>query len=252
MSVLKSFGFGDKSIMEERIMREVEEMVDFGRKTGGKPFDPKELFFLVSSNVMMNILLSTRQDYDLGISELIHEIAEYGHLLDMIFDIAPFLKFIQPFKSRVSRMKSCGSKIINILDTEIDKSLQGNKKCFVTEFIRREGPDYDREELYFILRDFFAGGTDTTATTMRWAMVALANHPEIQKKLQEEIDSVISSDRYPMLLDQPRLPYVEATIHELYRWRTIVPLSIAHYTKGDTFLKKFLISSGTLVSRHRF
>lgn len=247
LGALKELGFGDKNIMEERIMKEVEELVDFGRKTEGKPFDPKELFFLVASNVAMSILFGSRQDYNLGISELISEIVHYVHLLDMMFDIVPFIKFIPPFKSKVSEMKTCHDKIHDNIQTEIDESLRSSKRCFVSEFIEREGPDYDRDEMYFVLRDFLDGGTSTTSTTMTWAMVVLANHLEIQKKLQEEIDSVISRDKYPTLQDQTKLPYVEATIHEILRWRTLVPLSMARYTNEDSVVKNFFIPAGTLV-----
>lgn len=252
LSVLREFGFGDKNIMEERITTEIEAMVEFGGNTRGKPFDPKQLCLLISSNITTNILFGSRRSYDLGISELISEVDHYFHLMDMIFDVAPFLKFIPPFKRKLPAIKSCHKKIYDMIETEIDQSLLKHEKCFVSEFIAREGPDYDRDYLCFLLRDFVAAGTDTTANTMRWALVACANYLDIQKKLQQEIDSAIPRERLPTLQDQKNLPYVQATLLELYRWRTLVPMSIAHLTKEDSHLMGFFIPSGTLVSIYCF
>lgn len=247
LSVLREFGFGDKNIMEERTTTEVKAMLEFGRKTGGKPFDPKQLFLLVTSNITMNFIFGSRRSYDLGISELTVEVDRYAHLMDMIFDVAPFLKFIPPFKRKIPAIVDCCEKMEGMIQTEVDQSLRGRQTCFVSEYIARVGPGYDREDLAALLRDFVAAGTDTTANTMRWGLVALANHPEIQRKLQQEIDSAIARDRLPTLQDQKNLPYVQATMLELYRWRTLLPLSVARFTKEDSRLMDFFIPSGTLV-----
>jgi len=48
------------------------------------------------------------------------------------------------------------------------------------------------------------GGTDTTATFLRWAIVLLTNHVAVQDRLHAEIDSVIDRHRLPILDDRPR------------------------------------------------
>jgi len=45
-----------------------------------------------------------------------------------------------------------------------------------------------------------------------------------------------------------RLPYVEATILELQRYKTILPLAIAHRTLKDTEVGGYFIPKGTSVS----
>jgi len=45
-----------------------------------------------------------------------------------------------------------------------------------------------------------------------------------------------------------RLPYVEATILELLRYKTVVPLGITHSTLNDTEVGGYFIPRGTTVS----
>jgi cytochrome P450 len=56
--------------------------------------------------------------------------------------------------------------------------------------------------------------------------MALALYPEVQKRAQAELDSVLSRDRLPTFDDKPRLPYIEAMCKELLRWRVVTPLGI--------------------------
>lgn len=49
-------------------------------------------------------------------------------------------------------------------------------------------------------------------------------YPEIQKRAQAEIDTVVGSDRLPTLDDWDSLPYVNAICDEVLRWQPVAPL----------------------------
>ena len=53
--------------------------------------------------------------------------------------------------------------------------------------------------------------------TLNSFILAMIRFPEVQRRAQAEIDSVISQDRLPCLDDRPSLPYLYAVINELYR-----------------------------------
>ena len=63
-----------------------------------------------------------------------------------------------------------------------------------------------------------------TATTMTWCMLAMIAYPEVQKKCQEELDRVIGRSRMPTFRDRESLPYIRATIRELFRWASTGPI----------------------------
>lgn len=80
-------------------------------------------------------------------------------------------------------------------------------------------------------------GTETTTDTLLWAIVYMLNYPEIQKKIQEELDKVIGFERNPAWNDRLRTPYTEATICEVQRITDLIPLNLPHRSINTLVLK---------------
>lgn len=51
-------------------------------------------------------------------------------------------------------------------------------------------------------------------------------YPEVQKKAQAELDAVIGHNRLPTFSDREALPYVEATVKEVFRWHAVAPTGV--------------------------
>ncbi|XP_028803190.1 cytochrome P450 71D10-like [Neltuma alba] len=68
-----------------------------------------------------------------------------------------------------------------------------------------------------VILDVFVGGTETSATTLEWAMSELMNHPEAMKKAQEEVRNVYGSKGYVDESEIHQLKYVPAVIRETLR-----------------------------------
>ncbi|XP_071831266.1 vitamin D 25-hydroxylase-like isoform X2 [Apostichopus japonicus] len=100
--------------------------------------------------------------------------------------------------------------------------------------------------LVWCVNDIFGAGTETTAGTLRWAFLYMILFPEVQGKLQEELDRVVGRSRMPTLTDKQNLPYVEATIQEINRHADIGPLGVAHATTQQTEILGYTIPKGTL------
>ena len=65
--------------------------------------------------------------------------------------------------------------------------------------------------------NLFVAGSETTSNTINYTLWYFCNYPEVQKKVQQEIDSVIGRNRAPSMDDKPNLPYLEAVVHETQR-----------------------------------
>jgi cytochrome P450 len=49
-------------------------------------------------------------------------------------------------------------------------------------------------------------------------------YPDVLRTAQAELDEVVGPDRMPSFSDQPNLPYIEAVVKEVLRWRPVAPL----------------------------
>ncbi|KAF8872239.1 cytochrome P450 [Infundibulicybe gibba] len=93
----------------------------------------------------------------------------------------------------------------------------------------------------------YGAGADTTVSAITTFFYAMATHPDVQRKAQDELDAVIGNDRLPELGDRSSLPYVEAIYRELMRWQPVVPLGVPHTSNTDDIYKGFFIPKGSIV-----
>ncbi|KAG2116998.1 cytochrome P450 [Suillus discolor] len=81
------------------------------------------------------------------------------------------------------------------------------------------------------------GGYETTTGMLMVFVLAMVLYPDVQKRAQAEIDSVIGRDRLPAFEDKKSLPYVDAVVRETYQWMPIAPLDypigIPHATSSE-------------------
>ena len=87
-------------------------------------------------------------------------------------------------------------------------------------------------------------------TALRWALILLARHPEVQQQVRDEIDSVLG-DRELQWADRTRLSYTEATICEVLRFATIFPFGTRKMKETIEF-KGFRLPRGSLILSNLF
>lgn len=89
-------------------------------------------------------------------------------------------------------------------------------------------------------------GVVTISGPLKFFMMAMALHPEWQKRAQAEVDRVCP-DRMPTMADFAALPTVRACIKETLRWRSGVPLGVPHQAERDDVYRGVEIKKGTIV-----
>ncbi|KAJ7672234.1 cytochrome P450 [Mycena polygramma] len=102
-------------------------------------------------------------------------------------------------------------------------------------------------EAAYALSAPWAAGVGTTVSTIEVFLLAMILFPDVQKKAQQEIDSVVGQARSPHFEDYDSLPYVQALIKEVTRWRCIAPMGVAHSTSQDDTYQGMFIPKGTTV-----
>ncbi|KAJ7129909.1 cytochrome P450 [Mycena crocata] len=103
------------------------------------------------------------------------------------------------------------------------------------------------------LTTFALGGSETTATTMQWAVKILCKHPRVQRTLRAELQAKFPSlmtlgqaPSYAELSDEALLPYLSAVVYELLRCSRTAA-AVARDATRDTVLLGHAIPKGTQV-----
>ncbi|KAF7789967.1 hypothetical protein EIP86_000915 [Pleurotus ostreatoroseus] len=91
------------------------------------------------------------------------------------------------------------------------------------------------------------GGADTTVSSLGTFILAMLAYPEVQKKAQAELDSVIGRSRLPEFSDEEALPYISAVVKEVFRWQPVTPLAVPHRLITDDEYMGYYLPAGTLV-----
>ncbi|XP_053765724.1 cytochrome P450 2C21-like isoform X1 [Panthera pardus] len=107
--------------------------------------------------------------------------------------------------------------------------------------------EFTMDNLIITVWDVISAGTETTSTTLRYALLLLLKHPEVTAKVQEEIDRVVGRHRSPCMQDRSRMPYTDAVVHEIQRFIDLVPNSLPHAVTQDTKFREYLIPKGTTI-----
>ncbi|XP_037775115.1 methyl farnesoate epoxidase-like [Penaeus monodon] len=131
---------------------------------------------------------------------------------------------------------------IDIYLNEINNELNNSKMCST----------FSEKQLIAVCTDVFSAGAETGSATVAFAVMLMCLFPEVMKKVQEEIDSVIGRNRFPSMADRTHLPYLEATLNEVLRFRGAATLTVPHSAMRDTVLRGYRIPAKTMVMNNLY
>lgn len=92
-----------------------------------------------------------------------------------------------------------------------------------------------------------AGGTESSAVTVEWAISQILKKPEIFQKATEELDRVIGKDRWVQEKDMPNLPYIEAIAKETMRLHPVAPMLVPRRARENCKIGDYDITEGSRV-----
>nr|AAH19908.1 Cytochrome P450, family 2, subfamily c, polypeptide 29 [Mus musculus] len=260
LMTLRNLGMGKRNI-EDRVQEEAQCLVEELRKTKGSPCDPTFILSCAPCNVICSIIFQNRFDYkDKEFLILMDKINENVKILS-----SPWLQVCNSFPSLIDYCPGSHHKIVknfNYLKSYLLEKIKEHKESldvtnprdFIDYYLIKqkqvnhiEQSEFSLENLASTINDLFGAGTETTSTTLRYALLLLLKYPDVTAKVQEEIDRVVGRHRSPCMQDRSHMPYTDAMIHEVQRFIDLLPTSLPHAVTCDIKFRKYLIPKGTTV-----
>ncbi|KAK9208784.1 hypothetical protein WN944_001144 [Citrus x changshan-huyou] len=98
-----------------------------------------------------------------------------------------------------------------------------------------------------ILEDLFAAGTETTSSTLEWAVTELLNNSEALSKARLELEQKVDKGNLIEESDITQLPYLQTIVKETLRLHPPVPLLLPRKASADVEITGFIIPKGAQV-----
>ncbi|XP_072269457.1 1,25-dihydroxyvitamin D(3) 24-hydroxylase, mitochondrial-like [Pyxicephalus adspersus] len=101
------------------------------------------------------------------------------------------------------------------------------------------------KQLSGLFTELQIGGVETTANSLLWLLYNLSRHSEVQKKVLDEIQTVLLPGQPPSTDCLQKMPYLKACIKESMRLTPTVPFT-SRTIENDTNLGGYLIPGGVI------
>ncbi|GAB6030768.1 hypothetical protein CHUAL_007617 [Chamberlinius hualienensis] len=261
---LRDYGVG-KLALEPMLLTELHHFIEVVKTKNGESFAVKQLLNNSLTNNINILVTGKRYEYDdptmIKMLQLFRK-AEMLFPVLTVFALFPWLSKLpgadiilkkKQIKELIATFLSIVGDTIQQVKVDYKDGQQSNYiHAYLTERLSRLQADasdniFSDEALVHIVRDLLVAGTETTATSLHWGLFYMTLNPEVQRKVQDEIDRVIGQERDPSYNDRTQLPYTEATIMEIHRMVSLVPLSIAHRNTKEVFIQNYRIPKDTMI-----
>lgn len=131
----------------------------------------------------------------------------------------PFLRFLAPKLSGYSRILQIHERTWaflreTITEHKLSLCTAGHERDLIDSFLQKMIPavnsneaydgSFNEEQLLSICKDMFMAGSETTSNSLEFLVLYMVKYPEVQKKMQMEMDNVVGKNRWPTLQDRNR------------------------------------------------
>ncbi|XP_023302400.2 probable cytochrome P450 304a1 [Lucilia cuprina] len=276
---LRDFGFGRRfQELELVIQEEITDMMNLIRsgpkyeherpyvKEGGLRILMPYFFSPFAANSVFHIMYNERKtrNEQAELWELVRlgmqfqrNADDYGKLLGII----PWIRYIFPQWSAYKPLMESNVYLYKYFEDFIDRHIktydEANERNFLDLYIGEmkkaemegtaETSTFKRNQFILSLIDFSFPAFTAIGTQLAFLVQYLLLYPDVQRKIQQEIDHVVGSGRLPTLEDRQFCNYTEACIREILRIETLVPSDVPHKAMCDTELLGYKIPKETLV-----
>ncbi|KAI3362985.1 hypothetical protein L3Q82_011657, partial [Scortum barcoo] len=266
-STVRMFSTGNphtKRTFEHHVLSEVRELLQLfvGKTKAHGYFQPMTYLVVSTANIMSAVCFGKRYSYeDQEFQQVVGRNDQFTQTVGAgsIVDVMPWLQYFpNPIKTIFDNFKKLNmdfsafirDKVIEHRKTIESSTIRDMTDAFIVALDQlrdKTGLTSEKDYVTSTVGDIFGASQDTLSTALQWIIIMLVKYPEMQVRLQQEVDKVVDRSRLPSIDDQVQLPYVMAFIYEVMRYTSFVPLTIPHSTITDTSIMGYTIPNNTVI-----
>ncbi|KAK0712099.1 cytochrome P450 [Lasiosphaeris hirsuta] len=179
---------------------------------------------------------------------LLETISPSGALPNIIGFLRHVPEWASPWKQKERRRHELEDKVFRA-NVGFVGEMQGREAAlpsFIGTFMSEKDEGEGTEEAMRVVGLMAIAGALTIGSPIQSYLLAMCHYPEWQRKLQDEIDSVLEGT-CPQWEDREKLPLLRAVVKEVIRWRPPVPTGIPHAVEKDDIYNGYFIPAGATI-----
>ncbi|XP_064784391.1 cytochrome P450 1B1-like [Oncorhynchus masou masou] len=251
-----------KKAFEQHVVAEATELIEAFLKlyAEGQFFNPAHELTVAAANVICALCFGKRYGHDdIEFRTLLGSVDKFGVTVGAgsLVDVMPWLQYFpNPVRRVYQSFKDLNKEFFTFVRDKVvehretfDPEVTRDMSDAIIGVIDKADSDTGLTEAHTegTVSDLIGAGLDTVSTCLHWMLLLLVKYPNIQTRLQEQIDKVVGRDRLPCIEDKASLAYLDAVIYETMRYTSFVPLTIPHSTTSDVTIEGFHIPKDTVV-----
>ncbi len=256
--------------LEDAVHKVVNMLLNEAKRRNRQPFDPRTLCeqcactlaFYHTYGRLVNI---TGQEIE-EVQRLRMNVLNAGKAFSKC-DLLPWMKWLptmwKPFTKFKTSVRLYRDYHYKLATASIDQYTDGkSRKCFIDCLCYEAAQlDHDDKSILKVDKDLIAktsnnlsffGTLTPLAIPMKWIILLLALHPNVQQTVRDEINQKVGGTRQPGARDAGLLPYTTAVLQEIFRYVSMAALGTVKFTTCDTELDGCFIPKNTAVTINLF
>ncbi|CAI9283799.1 unnamed protein product [Lactuca saligna] len=238
---------------------EIALMINMIGNNSDSVIDLSKIIVSLTSDIICRIALGRK--YDKTFTDLTTRLMEMSGVFS-VGSYIPYLSVVDRLiglEARADKLaKECDVFLEGVIEEHSDRNIRmvggGGRQDVVDillEIQREQTTDFlvHRDTIKALILETFVAGTDTTFTTLEWAISELIRHPRAMKRLLQELREI--AQQKPRItekdLENTQHPYLEAVLKESMRLHTPLPLLVPRESTQDVKLMGYDIATGTRV-----
>ncbi|XP_049395444.1 premnaspirodiene oxygenase-like [Solanum stenotomum] len=234
---------------------EVLHMIEFFRLSTGETVNATKKFYQFASSMTCRSAFGKVLKEQDELILLIKKLSRFLEGFDMA-DIFPSLKFLHVLRGMKDKIMDAHHELDAILENIINEHKnngelggEGNLVATLLRLMKEGGFQFPitKDNIKAIIFDIFVAGTETSSTTIDWAMVEIMRNPNVLSKAQAEVRNAFRGKETFDENDIEELKYLKLVVKESFRLHPPLPLLLPRECREEVDINGYTIPLKTKV-----